>query len=155
MQLDGGRYAMNIKKLRLGLVGKDVSKSKSEEIHCFILEELGVTCEYERFSVTADEFDSVMRRLMGDFDGFNVTIPYKRDVMGYLDEVKDDAMDFGAVNTVVTKTATGYNTDGVGFLQMLDEAGVSVENQKILVFLLIMLLILNMLLNYIIEKVIY
>ena len=133
MQLDGGRYAMNIKKLRLGLVGKDVSKSKSEEIHRFILEELGVTCEYERFSVTADEFDSVMRRLMGDFDGFNVTIPYKRDVMGYLDEVKDNAMDFGAVNTVVTKTATGYNTDGVGFLQMLDEAGVSVENQKILV----------------------
>ena len=124
---------MNEKKLRLGLIGKDVSKSKSEEMHRFILTELGVACEYERFSVTVDEFDSVMRRLMGDFDGFNVTIPYKRDVMGYLDEVEGDAMDFGAVNTVVTQTATGYNTDGVGFLQMLYEAGVAVENKKILV----------------------
>lgn len=124
---------MNEKKLRLGLIGKDVSKSKSEEMHRFILTELGVSCEYERFSVTADEFDSVMRRLMGDFDGFNVTIPYKRDVMGYLDEVIGDALDFGAVNTVITKTATGYNTDGVGFLQMLDEADVAVENKKILV----------------------
>ena len=124
---------MNEKKLRLGLVGKDVSKSKSEDIHTFILGELGVVCEYERFSVSADEFDSVMRRLMGDFDGFNVTIPYKRDVMGYLDEVAGDALDFGAVNTVVTASATGYNTDGVGFLQMVEAAGISVAEKKILV----------------------
>ena len=78
---------MNVKKLRLGLIGKDVSKSQSERIHRFILMELGVECEYERFSVPASDFDNVMRRLMGDFDGFNVTIPYKRDVMEYLDEI--------------------------------------------------------------------
>ena len=88
---------MNEKKLRLGLIGKDVSKSKSEEIHRFILTELGVSCEYERLSVAKEDFDSVMRRLIGDFDGFNVTIPYKRDVIGYLDEVVGDALDFGAV----------------------------------------------------------
>lgn len=124
---------MNEKKLRLGLIGKDVSKSKSEEMHRFILTELGVLCEYERFSVSQEDFDSVMRRLMGDFDGFNVTIPYKRDVMGYLDEVVGDALDFGAVNTVITQTATGYNTDGLGFMQMLDEAGVAVSGKKALV----------------------
>lgn len=124
---------MNGKKLRLGLVGKDVSKSKSEDMHTFILKELGYSCEYERFSVSMDEFDSVMRRLMGDFDGFNVTIPYKRDVIGYLDEVAGDAMDFGAVNTVVTATTTGYNTDGIGFLLMLDVADISVSGKKILV----------------------
>lgn len=124
---------MNERKLRLGLVGKDVSKSKSEEIHTFILGELGVSCEYERFSVAADGFDSVMRRLMGDFDGFNVTIPYKRDVMGYLDKISGDALDFGSVNTVVSATATGYNTDGVGFLLMLDVAGIVPAGKKILV----------------------
>ena len=124
---------MSERKLRLGLIGKDVSKSKSEEMHRFILTELGISCEYESFSVSKEDFDSVMRRLMGDFDGFNVTIPYKRDVMGYLDEVVGDALDFGAVNTVVTQTATGYNTDGVGFLQMLDEAGISVKDKKVLV----------------------
>ena len=78
---------MNGKKLRLGLIGKDVSKSQSERMHTFILKEFGVECEYERFSVSATEFDNVMRRLMGDFDGFNVTIPFKRDVMEYLDEI--------------------------------------------------------------------
>lgn len=124
---------MNVKKLRLALVGKDVSKSISGQIHTFILSKLGVECEYTKYSVTMEEFDSVMRALMGDFDGFNVTIPYKRDVMGYLSEVTGDALDFGAVNTVVTASGKGYNTDGVGFMLMLREANIAVKNKKILV----------------------
>ena len=124
---------MNVKKLRLGLVGKDVSKSDSEKIHGFILKELGVELTYERFSVNAEEFDVAMRRLMGDFDGFNVTIPYKRDVFAYLDGVVGEAMTFGAVNTVVTDTRLGYNTDGLGFMQMLKSEGIKVKNKKILV----------------------
>lgn len=124
---------MNGKTIRLGLIGKDVSKSASEAIHTFILNELGYVCEYERFSVGAEDFDNAMRRLLGDFDGFNVTIPYKRDVMEYLDGVVGEALDFGAVNTVVTATRKGYNTDGAGFLQMLRAADINVRNKKILV----------------------
>ena len=126
-------YAMNAKTIRLALVGKDVSKSVSSRIHTFILQEFGVVCEYALFSTPTEEFDLVMRRLMGDFDGFNVTIPYKRDVIEYLNEVKGDAFLFSSVNTVVTATASGYNTDGIGFMQMLQSNGVSVENKKILV----------------------
>ena len=77
---------MNVKKLRLGLIGKDVSQSDSERIHIFILKQLGIECEYQRFSVGKDDFDSAMRCLLGDFDGFNVTIPYKRDAMEYVDD---------------------------------------------------------------------
>lgn len=124
---------MKVAKLRLGLVGKDVSKSSSERIHRFVLNELGVDCEYARLSVDKENFDSVMRRLLGDFDGFNVTIPYKRDVMGYLDEITGDALEYGAVNTVVNAEGKGYNTDGVGFLLMLRNAGVDVCGKKVLV----------------------
>ncbi len=124
---------MNEKKLKLGLVGKDVSKSTSGKIHTFILKELGYACEYEKISATTAEFDGVIRYLTGDFDGFNVTIPYKRDIMEYLDEVVGDAFDFGAVNTVVTRTRKGYNTDGIGFLMMTRLAGIEVKNKKILV----------------------
>lgn len=124
---------MNVKKIRLGLIGKDVSKSRSETIHNFILKELGYECEYENISVGADDFDSAVRRLLGDFDGFNVTIPYKRDVMAYLDDVTGDALDYGAVNTVITATGEGYNTDGVGFMQMLQAAGISAMRKKVLV----------------------
>ena len=124
---------MNKKIIRLGLVGKDVSKSESEAIHVFILNELGYTCEYENFSVDSANFDNAMRRLLGDFDGFNVTIPYKRDVLEYLDGVEGDALRFGAVNTVLNQTRIGYNTDGVGFLLTVRFAGIEVQGKKILV----------------------
>jgi shikimate dehydrogenase len=122
-----------VKKLRLGLVGKDVSKSDSGKIHAFILQELGYDLEYENVSASVEEFDDVVRYLMGDFDGFNVTIPYKRDIMEYLDEVVGDAALFGAVNTVVSATRTGYNTDGLGFMQMLKLFGVTVFEKKVLI----------------------
>ncbi len=124
---------MNEKTVRLALVGKDVSKSLSPAIHAFILKEWGYACEYELLSSPAEYFDGAMRRLLGDFDGFNVTIPYKRDVMSYLDGISGDASDFGAVNTVVSRTRTGYNTDGVGFIHMLHHAGIPVAGKKVLV----------------------
>lgn len=124
---------MNEKICRLGLVGKDVSKSTSGRIHRFILGAWGIRCEYENISVAADGFDSVVRRFLGDLDGFNVTIPYKRDVMGYLNGIEGDAFDFGAVNTVVTATKKGYNTDGAGFLLMLERAGIEVKDKSVLV----------------------
>lgn len=124
---------MNEKKLRLALLGKDVSKSDSGRIHTFILKHFGYGCEYEFASVAKEDFDSAMSWLLGDFDGFNVTIPYKRDVMAYLDEVSGDAFDYGSVNTVLTATRQGFNTDGVGFFMMLRTAGIVVQGKKILV----------------------
>jgi shikimate dehydrogenase len=123
---------MNRPIIRLGLIGKDVSQSESEAIHVFILNELGYQCEYENFSVDVANFDNAMRRLLGDFDGFNVTIPYKRDVMEYLDGVEGDALLCGSVNTVVNGTV-GHNTDGVGFLLTIRLAGIEVKDKKILV----------------------
>ena len=124
---------MNVKKLRLGLIGKDVSKSTSGRIHNFILKQFGVECEYEKISCSNAEFDSAMRRLCGDFDGFNVTIPYKRDVFEYLEGIEGDAVACGAVNTVISETREGYNTDGVGFLLMLSTAGIKVKGKSVLV----------------------
>ncbi len=124
---------MNVKKLRLGLIGKDVSKSPSGRIHKFILEQLGVACEYEKFSIPHAELDSVLYKLLGDFDAFNVTIPYKRDVFEYLDGIQGEAIACGAVNTVISSTRQGYNTDGAGFLLMLTTAGFTVQGKSVLV----------------------
>ena len=124
---------MSDRKIRLALIGKDVSKSESKAIHTFIFTQWGIDCEYECFSVDKENFDNAMRRLLGDFGGFNVTIPYKRDVMEYLDSVEGDAFDFSAVNTVCCSNRVGYNTDGVGFLMMLRFSGIAVEKKRILV----------------------
>ncbi len=124
---------MNRQIVRLGLIGKDVSKSHSDHIHTFILEQWGYSCSYEKFSVNKADFDSAMRSLMGDFDGFNVTIPYKRDVMAYLDDITGDALVYGAVNTVVPRLGKGFNTDGAGFMLMLRVAGIEAQGKKVLV----------------------
>ena len=122
-----------VKELRLGLIGKDVSKSLSEEIHTFILSRWGIQCVYERFSVGAADWDTAMRRLLGDFNGFNVTIPYKKDVFEYLDEIDEAAALCGSVNTVLCDDKKGYNTDGAGFILMLQCAGVEIRDKKALV----------------------
>ncbi len=120
------------KRLKLALIGKDVSKSDSPKIHRFILEKFGVACDYELISVPKDGLDGAFERLLKDFDGFNVTIPYKRDASAYLNEVKDDGLAFGSVNTVVTEKRVGYNTDGIGFMRMLNFFKVDVLGKKTL-----------------------
>ncbi len=124
---------MKEKIVRVGLVGKDVSKSLSPQIHRFLLRKFGYECHYESLSARKEEFDDSVRRLLGDFDFFNVTIPYKRDIMEYLDVIEGDAFSFGAVNTVLSNSRTGYNTDGVGFLLMVRLAGIVIAGKKVLV----------------------
>ena len=72
------------------------------------LKQMGYEVEYESISTSMDGFDSAIRHLLGDFDGFNITIPYKRDVFAYLDGIEGDALLCGAVNTVINKTRIGY-----------------------------------------------
>lgn len=119
--------------MKLALVGRDVSRSLSGEMHTFILNEWGIPCQYENVSTEADAFDKHVVRLLGTVDGFNVTVPYKLDVKRHLAEFVDSADSFGAVNTVVCAGKRGYNTDGIGFLRMLEYAEIEVKERSVLV----------------------
>ena len=119
--------------LKLAVIGKDVSKSLSPQMHKFILGRMGLQCEYEKISLGAEELKSRAEELLSRFDGFNVTIPHKQNILPYLLKLEGDAGVFGAVNTVVTKTRTGYNTDGMGFVTMLSDAEIPVKNMRALV----------------------
>lgn len=117
---------------RLALIGKDVSLSPSPEVHAFISKELGKEITFEKISILEDEFAGRIENILKTYDGFNVTIPYKLPVIKYLKEIKGDALSFGAVNTVVCATLSGYNTDGLGFMQMLEANGVDVNGKRAL-----------------------
>ena len=71
----------------------------------------------------------------GDFDGINVTIPYKKDVLAYLDEIDPLALRLGAVNTIVKRDGKlfGYNSDYYGFLSLLRRTGIEPRHKKVLV----------------------
>ena len=121
-----------MKKLKLAVVGKDVSKSSSPQMHRFIAENLGAEIEYGKISVPPEEFSARAEEFFKEYDGFNVTIPFKLDVLPYLTSLEGDANTFGAVNTVVSATRTGYNTDGLGFMLMLRNAGVGPAGKEVL-----------------------
>lgn len=120
-------------KLKMAVVGKDVSKSLSPIMHTFILTKLGYECEYDKVSIDLDSFENEFPKVLKKYDTLNVTIPYKLDCMKHLDYILDDAKTFQAVNTIKCDTLSGYNTDGMGFMLMLENAGIIVENKKVLV----------------------
>ena len=122
-----------MKKLKLAVIGKDVSKSGSPAIHAFIAKKLGYNVEYDKISIPEEQFDHAICRIFAQYDGFNVTIPYKLSIIKYLDKVVGDAQSFGAVNTVNVKDKTGYNTDGLGFTLMLKCGGVDVKGKNVLI----------------------
>lgn len=135
---------MNEKKLALALIGRNVENSKSGEMHRFILNAFGADCDYELVSVDEAGFSDAFSRLLREKDGINVTIPYKLTAIGFLDKLCGDAAKCGAVNTVVTggnafckENAAGgnagYNTDGIGFMQMLSREDIAVVNKRVLV----------------------
>lgn len=119
--------------LKLAVIGKDVSKSLSPQMHRFILRRMGYECEYDKISLTEAKFEARAKELFARYNGMNVTIPYKQRILPFLKRLAGDAKTFGAVNTVVTGTRTGYNTDGAGFLMMLEEAGFCVKGKRVLV----------------------
>lgn len=120
--------------LKLCVVGKDVSASQSPVMHSFILTMLeDENCVYDKLSLSSEEFDEIIEEILSYYDGVNVTVPYKERVLSHLKELRGDADAFGAVNTVLTAKREGYNTDGYGFMLMLENAGVSVKDKQVLV----------------------
>ena len=117
---------------KLAVIGKDVSKSLSPQMHKFIAKHTGKQLEYESISIPESEFDNRIRNLFNEYDGFNVTIPYKLSIIPHLKKTEGDAEVFGAVNTVRVNDMSGHNTDGLGFMLMLKNNGVDVAGKDVL-----------------------
>jgi len=108
------------------LIGNPAKHSLSPLMHNAAFEELGLNYTYLAFEVEKNSLGEAVRGLRSlGVCGFNVTIPYKVDVVEYLDELDRSATDVGAVNTVVNKDRwlTGYNTDIQGVIYALEKAG--------------------------------
>ncbi|MCD7728637.1 MAG: iron-containing alcohol dehydrogenase [Clostridia bacterium] len=117
---------------KFAVIGKDVSQSTSPEIHSFIAKRMGNKISYGRVSIPPEEFEDKIDGLLKEYDGLNVTIPYKLSVIPHLGGIYDDAAIFGAVNTVECASRKGYNTDGLGFMLMLANNGVNVNGKTAL-----------------------
>jgi len=117
-----------VKKV-FGLLGEHLAHSYSPFIHGF----LG-GYEYPLYEVPPGGLAEFMTRK--DFDGINVTIPYKQAVIPYCARLSAEARSAGSVNTIVRETdgsLSGHNTDGYGFNEMLSRGGIDPAGKAALV----------------------
>lgn len=115
--------------MKSGLLGRKLGHSYSPQIHKY----LG-SYSYDLFEREPEEIEDFIHN--GDFTGINVTIPYKKDVIPFLDELSPTAVKMGSVNTVVRRkdgTLFGHNTDYFGFTSMVQRSGIRVTGKKVLV----------------------
>lgn len=111
-----------------GLCGRTLKHSYSKIIHEYLGND-----KYELLSLEKDELYELFESK--NFSALNVTIPYKQDALNLCDIVSDEAKAIGSVNTVVNKNGTlyGYNTDYFGFVYMLNRAGITLKDKKVVI----------------------
>lgn len=120
--------------MKYGLIGEHLGHSFSKQIQTRIAEIENVKdYDYQLVELDKEEFKEFMEKK--NFKGINVTIPYKKDVIPYLDEMDESAKAIGAVNTIINVDGKlkGYNTDFGGFLYMVKAHNVHMEGKKVLI----------------------
>ncbi len=115
--------------LKCGLLGEKLGHSYSPQIHSMLAD-----YEYKLFEKSPEELEDFLKS--GEFDGLNVTIPYKKSVMPYCAELSPTAAQIGSVNTIVRRSdgsLYGDNTDAFGFENLIVHNGIEVKGKKALV----------------------
>ena len=115
--------------LRCGLIGKKLGHSFSKPIHNALAD-----YDFAMLELAPEELEGFAKH--GELDAFCITIPYKKDIMPFLDEISPEAEAIGAVNVVVRKNGKllGYNTDYFGLNYTFVSSGINFEGKKALVF---------------------
>ncbi len=123
--------------IKAGLIGRPVSKSLSPAIFKIFAGLTGAEINYEPVDCGRAELSAVITQLRGEgWAGFNVTIPYKRDVAAMLALRDAPCRDTGAVNTVRFDRAglVGLNTDAAAVRTAFEENGFDVKGRRAAVF---------------------
>ena len=112
--------------MEYGLIGSNLTHSFSKYLH-----EEFLNTNYELKSLSKEELDDFFSKK--DFKGINVTIPYKKEVIKYLDELDESVVKTNTCNCIVNDNnrLKGYNTDYFGFKFLIEENDIKVFNRKV------------------------
>lgn len=122
--------------MKAGLIGEKLSHSLSPAIHSKFFRLTGIPGSYSLFETAKDSLGAFLERLASEgYIGVNVTIPYKTEIIKYLDGLSDEAEAIGAVNTVLFKYGRkfGFNTDYYGLKALLRTEGISLKGARVLI----------------------
>ena len=102
-----------------GIIGKPVSHSLSPTLHNFWLKKNNLKANYSLIEIEKKEIKLIINKIRTkELQGINVTVPYKQDVIPYLDLIINDSKETHSVNTIyldAENNIVGENTDVYGF----------------------------------------
>lgn len=128
---------MQIEKKFFILGDERVLHTKAPEIFSAIMEKAGVKGTYEPFVISPGKLGEAVKEIrILNIAGANVTTPYKEEIIQHLDELSEGATIIGSINTIVRKgdKLKGYNTNAIGFMDALKDAGIDMAGKSALVF---------------------
>lgn len=121
----------------IALIGHPTIHSRSPQMHNAALRKLGLPYVYLAYDIEPSNLKKAIAGMKAlQFTGWNVTIPHKVAIIDELDELDESAKAIGAVNTVVNRNQkwVGYNTDGLGYLQSLqEEMKINLKGKKVVI----------------------
>ncbi len=114
--------------MEYGCIGEHLSHSFSKEIHNALAD-----YDYEIHEIQRENIAEFFEKR--DFRAINVTIPYKQEIIPFLDVVSEEAKNINAVNTVVNRNGKlyGYNTDFYGLKSLIERKSITLKDKKVLI----------------------
>ncbi len=100
-----------------GIIGFPLLHSFSAKYFSEKFEHEHIEAEYSLYPIGNEDLRLKIEDLLDSLDGFNVTMPYKQEIIPYLERLDDTAREVGAVNVVHRRV--GYNTDCLGFMESI------------------------------------
>ncbi|MFI3251566.1 MAG: shikimate dehydrogenase [bacterium] len=120
---------------KYGLIGSNVKYSYSKIIHEKLYKEFNINAKYDLISLNESELESYVNKLRdNEYSGFNITVPFKTEILKYVDEKSDSVKKLGACNTLLLKNGKIYadNTDTFGFKMLLNHFDIDLQKCFIL-----------------------
>jgi len=118
------------------VIGNPIEHSLSPKLHNYWLKENNIDAIYDKKKLDENELKNIISEVKEEkINGINVTVPFKKTVIPFLDELSPEAKDTQSVNTIYLQNGItiGHNTDIVGFELAIKYAKYDISNKKIFV----------------------
>ena len=118
------------------VIGNPIEHSLSPELHNYWIKNNNIDAIYEKQKLNEEQLEQFILQVKDNkIDGINVTVPFKKTVIPYLDELSFEAQSTQSVNTIYKKDnkVVGHNTDIFGFKTSIEKAGYNLNNKEVLI----------------------
>ena len=118
------------------VIGNPIDHSLSPDLHNYWIKNSSIDAIYQKKKINEDQLEQIISQVRDNkIKGINVTVPFKKTVIPYLDELSSEAQNTQSVNTIYKKDnkIIGHNTDIFGFETSIKKAEYYLENKEVLI----------------------